>query len=220
MQYHLHLPPKFLKAKKILEQKNKILHQSKDLFMKYGFKSITMDDIAKELGISKKTLYQFFTDKNDLVNQTVDAHLYYMESNCNHISINNKDAILSMISITQFISTNIKQANYKILFELKKYFKEAWDKMHNHRVVFVSASVQKNIELGMEQGLFRANIDAKLTSRLYVHLLDFLLEPDWLDKEGYDIKSTHLQIVEFYLRAICTDKGLKILNKEIQKLNA
>ncbi|NDC31426.1 MAG: TetR family transcriptional regulator, partial [Bacteroidetes bacterium] len=74
-----------------MEPKQKILHEAASLFMKFGFKSITMDDIARELGVSKKTLYQYFTDKNDLVNQTIDEHLLYMESNCSRITDENQD---------------------------------------------------------------------------------------------------------------------------------
>jgi len=188
--------------------------------MKYGFKSITMDDIAREMGISKKTLYNYFTDKNDLVNQTIDEHLEYMETNCRNIAKENDDAISTMINITEFVSGTFKQINYKILFDLKKYFRNAWDKMNNHRVSYISENVYQNINLGISQGLYRSDLDARLISRLYVHLIDFLVDPDWFEKEGFDLKHVHHQIIEFHLRAICTEKGLTILNQKLQKLNA
>lgn len=203
-----------------MEPKQKILHEAASLFMKFGFKSITMDDIAREMGVSKKTLYQYFTDKNDLVNQTIDEHLQFMETNCSRITDENQDAVSTMINITKFVSGTIKQVNYKILFDLKKYFREAWDKMTNHRISFISEHVYQNINAGISQGLYRSDLNAKLISRMYVHLVDFLVDPDWLEKEGFDLKHVHIQIIEFHLRAICTDKGIKILNQKLQNLKA
>lgn len=188
--------------------------------MKFGFKSITMDDIAREMGVSKKTLYQYFTDKNDLVNQTIDEHLQFMEANCSRITDENQDAVSTMINITEFVSGTIKQVNYKILFDLKKYFREAWDKMTNHRISYISEHVYQNINAGINQGLYRPDLNVKLISRMYVHLVDFLVDPEWLEKEGFDFKHVHIQIIEFHLRAICTEKGIKILNQKLQNLNA
>jgi hypothetical protein len=92
--------------------------------------------------------------------------------------------------------------------------------MNNHRISYISENVLQNINLGISQGLYRQDLNAKLISRMYVHLVDFLVDPEWLEKEGYDLKHVHFQIIEFHLRAICTDKGIKILNQKLQNLKA
>ncbi|MBP9689364.1 MAG: TetR/AcrR family transcriptional regulator, partial [Bacteroidia bacterium] len=128
------------------EVKDKILTEAELLFMRYGFKSITMDDVAREIGVSKKTLYQFFADKNDLVNQCVEHYLDTMNNICTNV-INNKelDAIEVMIQISEQMSVIIRQVNPSSMFDLKKYFKPSWDKLEADRKSYIKQTVINNL---------------------------------------------------------------------------
>ena len=117
--------------------KIKILREAETLFMKYGFKSITMDDMSRELGISKKTLYQYFEDKNDLVNQTVKQHLEDQMDECKTLEERKNDPITFMLNITDSVSSKRRQINPGVLFDLKKYFKPAWDKLHDFKTNYI-----------------------------------------------------------------------------------
>ncbi len=198
------------------EIKDKILTEAELLFMRYGFKSITMDDVARELGVSKKTLYQFFSDKNDLVNQCVEHYLETMNNMCCSV-VENKDldAISVMLQISEQMNAMIRQINPSSMFDLKKYFKPAWDKLEADRRSFIKRVIQDNILLGVKKGLYRKDLDAETVSRIYIYLVGFLTNPDNYDQEGMDIKEMHLEIMKYHLRSICTPKGHELLDEKL-----
>ncbi|OYU97227.1 MAG: hypothetical protein CFE21_02745 [Bacteroidetes bacterium B1(2017)] len=193
--------------------KNKILNGAEALFLKYGFKSITMDDIARELGISKKTLYQFFEDKTSLVDQTVVRHIVAEELQCQEICGGVNNPVEFMLMITDSFSDLKKQINQSILFDLKKYFKPTWDKLNHFRIEFIYNQVLENIIKGKEQGYYHANIDNSLTAKFYIHLVDFMMNPDNYTTTSYDFKLVHSEMMRYHLRSICTEKGMKVLQK-------
>jgi AcrR family transcriptional regulator len=201
---------------KMSEIKDKILTEAELLFMRYGFKSITMDDVARELGVSKKTLYQFFSDKNDLVNQCVEHYLETMNTMCCSV-VENKDldAISVMLQISEQMNAMIRQINPSSMFDLKKYFKPAWDKLEADRRSFIKRVIQDNILLGVKKGLYRKDLDAETVSRIYIYLVGFLTNPDNYDQEGMDIKEMHLEIVKYHLRSISTAKGHELLDEKL-----
>jgi AcrR family transcriptional regulator len=198
------------------EIKDKILTEAEVLFMRYGFKSITMDDVARELGVSKKTLYQFFADKNDLVNQCVEHYLDNMNKLCCNVVENKElDAIGVMLQISEQMSALIRQVNPSSMFDLKKYFKGAWDKLEADRRSFIKKVIQDNVLFGIKKGLYRKDLDADIVSRIYIYLVGFLTNPDNYDKEEMDIKVMHLEIVKYHLHSICTVKGLELLEEKL-----
>lgn len=201
---------------KMSEIKDKILTEAELLFMRYGFKSITMDDVARELGVSKKTLYQFFSDKNDLVNQCVEHYLETLNTMCCSV-VENKDldAISVMLQISEQMNAMIRQINPSSMFDLKKYFKPAWDKLEADRRSFIKRVIQDNILLGVKKGLYRKDLDAETVSRIYIYLVGFLTNPDNYDQEGMDIKEMHLEIVKYHLRSISTAKGHELLDEKL-----
>lgn len=201
---------------KMSEIKDKILTEAELLFMRYGFKSITMDDVARELGVSKKTLYQFFSDKNDLVNQCVEHYLETMNTMCCSVVENKElDAISVMLQISEQMNAMIRQINPSSMFDLKKYFKPAWDKLEADRRSFIKRVIQDNILLGVKKGLYRKDLDAETVSRIYIYLVGFLTNPDNYDQEGMDIKEMHLEIVKYHLRSISTAKGHELLDEKL-----
>lgn len=195
------------------EIRTKILIGAETLFLKYGFKSITMDDIARELGISKKTLYQFFEDKTMLVDETVVRHITHEMAFCTDQCTKIKDPIEFMLTITDSFSDLKKQINQSILFDLKKYFKPTWDKLNKFRVEFIYNEVLNNLQLGKQKGYYHKDLDEQLTARFYIHLVDYILNPDnYLDTK-FDFKTVHAEMMRYHLRSICTEKGMKTLQK-------
>ncbi|MBC7382773.1 MAG: TetR/AcrR family transcriptional regulator [Bacteroidia bacterium] len=199
------------------EIKNKILTGSETLFLKYGFKSITMDDIARELGISKKTLYQFFDDKNSLVDQTVIRHIEQEKCLCAGLNSKVTNPIDFMLMITDSFGDVKKQINRTILFDLKKYFKETWDKLNQFRIDFIFKQVLDNLKKGKEMGLYHQHLNDRLIARFYIHLVDFMINPDNYESENNDFKTVHKEMMSYHLRSICTDKGTKYLKSKLQK---
>jgi len=197
--------------------KVKILREAETLFMKYGFKSITMDDVARELGISKKTLYQYFEDKNDLVNQAMQQHIEDQKSSCKNLDAHKFDPITYMLNISDSVSSQLRQINPGTLYDLKKYFKSSWDNFIEFKTTFIYQNVLNNLETGKAKGYYHKDIDIKLIASLYVHLIDFLVNPVEFQNEHKNFRELHFEIMKYHLRGICTEKGLKILNEALKK---
>ncbi len=199
------------------ENKNKVLLGASNLFLKFGFKSITMDDIARELGISKKTLYQHFSDKNELVEQAIDAHLNEEKVACTNICKEQENPIDFMLNISETLSDRKKQINPSIIFDLKKYFKPCWDKLNKFRVEFIYNEILKNVKRGKASGWYREDVNEELIAKFYIHLVDLLINPDNNLDHNYNMKELQFEMMKYHLRGICTDKGLKYFNEQINK---
>lgn len=195
------------------EVKNKILSTAEALFLKYGFKSVTMDDISNELGMSKKTIYQFFADKNNLVFETVSRHINMEKNACDCILHQQENPVAFMLAITDTFGDLKKQINSSVLYDLKKYFKESWDTLNQFRVDFIFKQVLKNLKEGKEQGFYHSNFDEILIAKFYIHLVDFMLNPDNYTSEDIDFRKVHAEMMKYHLRAICTEKGIKYLEE-------
>jgi len=196
-----------------MEAKDKILLGVEALFMKYGFKSITMDDIARELGVSKKTLYQFFEDKNDLVNQTIEAHINFDKLHCIKIKESGIDSIEFLFEMSKSLTENHRKVNVAVLFDLRKYFKPAWEKLEQFKSDFIRQQMIMNIEDGKEQGIYRLDVNTELMARLYVHSIEFMLKPELYQDISTDFYFIHQEMIKYFLRGICSEKGMKKLNK-------
>lgn len=209
---YLPLDPK-LKKPEMDEAKIKILHGAEALFMRYGFKSITMDDVAREMGISKKTLYQYFTDKHDLVNQAVEHHLNTEQEYCLNLVKNEKDPIAYLLAISNNFGNEAKHISIAVLYDLRKYFKEAWEKIDAFSNEFIYGQVLQNLTEGKNKGFYRPDMDERVIALFYVNLVQFIVNPENYQKEVRDFHTVHKELIFYHLRGILTEKGLTHLEK-------
>jgi AcrR family transcriptional regulator len=201
------------------EMKTRIMQGAESLFLRYGFKSITMDDIARELGISKKTLYQYFSDKTDLVNQVVDNHLAAERHLCARLEDEEKDPIAYLLAVSNNFSNEQKHISAAILYDLKKYFKEAWDKIEAYSKNFIYNQILRNLNDGIAKGLYRKEINERVIALHYVNMIQFLVNPENYQREERDFKVVHRELMTYHLHGILTDKGLKQLDKLLTNNN-
>jgi AcrR family transcriptional regulator len=195
------------------EAKIKIMRGAEALFLRYGFKSITMDDISRELGISKKTLYQYFADKNDLVNQVVEHHLDEEREFCSKLEVEMKDPIAYLLAISDNFSSEDKHISTAILYDLKKYFKDAWNKIEAYSSEFIYDQVLRNLIDGKAKGLYRKEMNERIIALHYVSMIQFMTNTENYQKEERDFKVVHKELMQYHLHGILTEKGLKQLDK-------
>ncbi len=200
------------------EDLKNILERTTTLYFKYGIKSVTMDDVARELGISKKTLYQHVKDKGDLVEKVVDIDLAMMTEQFTRIFNSKKNAIEQVLDVNKLINTEIKEVNHSVEFDLRKYYPKVFAKVKKARRQFSLEMNADNIREGIKQGLYRSDIDPDIIAKLYYLKLEALIDTDLFTIEEFTSRAVFHQDFLYHIRGIASEKGLKILEEKLKEI--
>ncbi|WP_412987795.1 TetR/AcrR family transcriptional regulator [Pontimicrobium sp. IMCC45349] len=197
--------------------KEKITNKAGDMFLSYGFKSVTMDDIANEMGISKKTIYKYFDNKDHLVDETVSFIQVTIDNIIEGIISKGYNAIEENFAIKSIFKDMFKNAKTSPMFQLKKYYPETYTKLMDKEICTFSDCVMQNLEKGIEEKLYRPNIDKESVMKFYFLLVFGAYESDMFDNKLSEVVKTELKILEYHTRAIATLYGHSILEEELKK---
>jgi AcrR family transcriptional regulator len=200
------------------EELKNILTKVRLLFMKYGIKSITMDDVAREMGISKKTLYQYVENKNDLLNKVLDMEIEESECHLEDIDRENVNAIESLFIVLNFLNQITKEYSPSAIYDLKKYYPDLYNKMNLLRRDKIYNRVIRNLKKGIDEGLYRNDINEQLIAKMQVERMEKAIDSDYLSIDELSTPDIFLEIFKYHIRGIATEKGLLELDKEIKKL--
>jgi AcrR family transcriptional regulator len=195
----------------------KILTVAVDSFRQYGFKTITMDDIARGAGISKKTLYTHFTSKPEVVKAAMEWHQGHIHKHMMNIMANCENAVEGMVRVNAVMNQMFRQINPMALLELQRFFPEAYSKFQEQLKNKDIAAIRDNIIRGMEEGLYRQGMDADLLARFRVDSCMILFQPSSLLLQEYPAHIATQAIVENFLYGIMTAKGEKLYQKYSEK---
>jgi len=201
------------------EKVERILSESLRLFKKNGIRSVSMDDVAKELGMSKKTLYQFVDNKQDLV-EMVLGYMHEKESNpCIDGDISKMNAIDILLAVSRSVSNQLKDLNPINAFELQKYypviFREFVIKKRDH----VFEQVKQNFSRGIEEGIYRNDLDIDLVARLYIQKLVDVHDPEFLSSVNFSFEKVFQVMFDNHIRGIANAVGLAYYEKQINLSN-
>jgi AcrR family transcriptional regulator len=201
-----------------LEESEKILNGAADLFMRIGIKSVSMDDIAREIGVSKKTIYKHFQDKKQLIFSVLEANIQYEKAACNACYSKEGNAVQKMIDISRQISHQHRDINPTVIFDLQKFYPSAWSKMEAFQNEFIAGIIIHNIEEGQEEGLYRKEIDPKIAATMYGALIRSMVQQLTQGDNNYTFKTLHLQMVSYHLYGICTIPGRQFLTNHVNEI--
>jgi AcrR family transcriptional regulator len=201
------------------EKQIEILGKTAHLFMRFGIKSMTMDDVARQLGISKKTIYQFVSDKNDLVVKVMQGIVAREESVANNLSAMHENAIDMLFELSKDISQKFGQIHPSINYDLEKYHPEAWKIYEDFRTTFVADCIEQNVINGIKQGLYRKNLDPFIISRLYANKMEMCTDSEVFPASKYNFKDIHLELMRYHIRGIASEEGLVYLKQKIKNDN-
>lgn len=188
------------------------------LYLKFGIRSVTMDDVASEFGISKKTLYQYFRDKADLVSQVVD---YYINNLMADINASKDENVIDFYFVLRsHISKILKYFNNNIEFDLKKQYPKLFKKVHKIKREKIFINTVENINKGMETGFYRTGLDVDLIAKLQVGRMLYTLNPENEIFSESEVATIELfdKVIEYHMHAICTEKGLKYFMQQLKKV--
>lgn len=193
-----------------MEVLEKILTSSIELFSQYGFKTITMDDIARRAGISKKTLYQHFANKDEVVNESVMWHKNNTTGNCATVLGESDNAIEAMVKMLAFFDGLYKRINPMAIFELQRFFPEAYKKFRDMLIEHDVVMVRDNILQGIKEGIYRENLDAELLARFRIESSLMALQPSLMVNDRANLMNVALDLGEHFLYGIMTPKGIEL----------
>jgi len=192
--------------------KSRILEKGTQLFFRYGVKSVTMDAIAAELGISKKTIYQHFPDKDAMVLQVVDAFIERDELKWVELDKQFPNVIEKMFKSFEMVKEMLVQMNPRLLFEIEKYFPAAYTRFKEYNERGIHAHLVSDFKKGMQFGYFRKDIDVELLARLRMAEVGLAFNPDFYPENKLSLFETQMALMDIFMRGILTEKGLTLYN--------
>lgn len=198
-------------------KKKDILEQAEKLFMRLGIKSMTMDDVATQLRISKKTLYEYFSDKNDLVEQVVASVCKHHRTNIDAICARGMNAIDENHEITKFIASQIGGVHPSVQFDLQKYHPKAWSILDETERMDIHRCVSTNLKKGLKEGLYREGLDVEVITRLYMASMDVTWDGQVFPQDQFNISEVLWKHFEYHIRGIASRKGVEYLEKKVKK---
>ena len=186
------------------------------LFMRFGIKSVSMDDIAREMGMSKKTLYKYFSSKKDLILQVTTMHNEEEQRAMEEISTTSKDAIDEMVLITNYVRGMVRELQPTIIFDLKKYHKESWKKIEAIHTECVYENILQNLKNGQKQGLYRKDVDCDMVARFYTGSTMMLMEEKLFPHTKFKKEELYNHYIDYHLHAVMTEEGKALYQKYSQ----
>jgi len=199
------------------EKENITLMKVMELFMRLGIRSVNMDDIARHLGISKKTLYKYAANKKDLVKKCVQLSIDMEKNEIVEITDLKGNAIDQLFAINKMISHKLANLHPSVMYDIQKYHPEAWQLMDQHKCQYVQDCIVDNIKEGQEEGLYRDNINADIVSNIYVSIINSMMDPEIFPSSKYALKDVHREIARYHLKGIASEKGVKYIRRLFEK---
>lgn len=200
-----------------MEKLNDILERVAVLYRKFGIKSVTMDDIASELGISKKTLYQFITDKDDLVNKVIETKLRSVTDCLNKVKANAGNAIEELFEVNRFILTLIKTYSPAYDYDLKKYYPEVFQILVQKKRESMYECVIENILRGKREGIYRIELEEEIIARMHVSRMEHFQDNSMFSIDEMTTVPIFKEMFIYHIRGLANEKGLKVLEESMDK---
>lgn len=201
----------------MVDQKERIKEQARALFVKYGIRSVSMDDIASSLGMSKKTIYNSFADKDELVLEIIDAEIVKMKLDCEYSVTGSENAIQEIFMTMDQIQTHQKQMNPTVVFDLQKFHHQAFAKFMVYKNNFLLEVIRQNLIRGIREGLYREDVNIELMSRYRLETVMVPFNTDLYPQEEFNLADVTLAIQEHFIYGLATQKGFSLIEKYKQE---
>lgn len=196
-----------------METKLRIKKKADELFRRYGIRTVTMDEIASQLGISKKTIYQAFADKQQLVDEVITDLLEYNQVCCNRDQSIAKDAVHEVLLAMEMMQEMFSNMNNSILFDLERNHAETYKKFKDFKYHYLLDVLRKNIERGKTEQLYRQEIDTEVIARLRLESIMLAFNPEVFPQNKFSFVAIQKQMIEYFLFGVANLQGHKLIIK-------
>lgn len=196
-----------------MELRERILLKAQDLFHKYGIRSVTMDEIASQLGMSKKTIYQSFADKDELVDATLQQHIDSNKCRCEEDKLKAENAVHEIFLTIDMLEELLADMSPSIFYDLEKFHPKTFAKVTHHRNQYLYKVVKSNLEWGISEDLYRSEIDVEIVTKIRVETMFLPFNQILFPQNKYSLVQVEKETMELFLYGVATTKAHKMINK-------
>jgi len=188
-----------------------------ELYNKFGIKSVTMDDVSRELGISKKTLYECVADKSELVKHVMQMVFRFHGEKLAEISNSGYNAIEELLKVNEYMTHMVKELNQTLLYDLRKYYPEFFNEMMEIQHLKMHEAIRLNLLKGQKEGLYRKEMNLDIISGLHMSRLEYRFAHDSSILDDFDSTVVMQEILTYHLHGIASEKGIRVYNDLIKQ---
>lgn len=196
-----------------MKTKDRIKQVAHDLLLQYGIRSTSMDDIAAKLGMSKKTIYQFYKDKDELVEEVIGTLIFTNQENCKTDKQKANNAIHEIFIAMDMVTEIFRSMNPSVLFDLQKYHPSAFAKFLNHKNEFLLSMMRENIQRGIYEELYRPDINVQVMAMYRVESMFIPFNPEFVRNAKASLLDIEQELITHFLFGLVTLKGYKMVLK-------
>jgi len=200
------------------EKEREFIEKALETFTRFGIKSVTMDDMARHLGVSKKTIYNYVKDKNDLVRSCLHLHADMEQGAMRLICDKELNAIDEMFEIGTFISSMLKEMHPSIHYDLEKYHGDVFSETKREHQQNVYNCMRANLKKGMKEGLYRKDLNAEVIAKIYMKKIDILFDPELFPPAEVSFNEVYAIMFRYHILGVASPKGAEYLSKKIKSL--
>jgi AcrR family transcriptional regulator len=200
-----------------VEEQNKIIEQTEEKFFRDGFYKTTMDEVAEELKMSKKTIYKFFPSKDDLVMAIAKHFMNRMKSKIVPALSSDKNAIEKLAELINILAKGSEKISTKRMEEIKRHYPGLWIEIDRFRTEMMFGNITKVIDQGKKEGLF-IDYPTNIVMNVLVASVRNIVNPDFILNNNFSIIEAARYAFKIIIGGIVTDKGKKIFNQTINKM--
>lgn len=200
-----------------MEPQERIVNKAHELFMRYGIRSISMDEVANHLGISKKTIYHYYTDKDALVEGVIDIEICNSQTECTQHRKKSENAIQEVFMAVDMMLEVVSKINPTVLFDLEKYHPKAFKKHTEFKNKFLYTIIRENLDWGKKEGLYREEIQTDFLARFRLASMFLIFNQDLLPLGKHSFASAITEMTDNFLYGLVTIKGQKLIHKYKQQ---
>jgi TetR/AcrR family transcriptional regulator, cholesterol catabolism regulator len=197
------------------EKLKMILKECSYLFIKYGVRSLSMDDLCREMGISKKTLYQYVENKTDLITKTLDFVVQDAVWTIEEANHSGGNAIDQLLNVSRKVCSEMQHFNPSITFDMQKYYPEIYRRFNLSKKEIIFRQIVENMRQGISEGFYRDDLPIELVARLYVQKLEHINDPEFIQSEDFSFSNMFEVMFDNHIRGISNPKGLDYYEKQL-----
>ena len=198
---------------------NDILERVRELFYRYGVRSVSIDDICRDLGISKKKLYLHVSSKNQLVEKLLERERQNFEIIFTNHNFEGVNAIDILLTVSRDLGERFRDVSPSMTFDLKKYYPDIYHHHIDERIEFIYNKIQINLQKGINQGMYRDDLSIELVARLYIRRLIDLHNPEFFPADKFSFQTLFDVMFDNFIRGIANQQGIDYYEKQKKKLN-